>query len=73
LWHAFLPALRHRLKFVPDWERLGRQDGLIVEGDTEAIARDRVAAALVVRCAPTPDDRRGIFAFFADRFGDHGG
>ncbi len=73
LWRAFLPALRHRLKFVPDWERLGRQDGLIRDGDTEATARDRVAAAFVVHCAATPDDRRGVSAFFAGRFGDHSG
>lgn len=73
LWHAFLPALRHRLKFVPDWEQLSRQDGLIADGDPEVTARDRVIAAFVMRCAPTPDDRRGVAAFFADRFGDHSG
>jgi MoxR-like ATPase len=73
LWHTFLPALRHRLKFVPDWERLGRQDGLITDGDGEVTARDRLIAAFVILCAPTADDRRGVAAFFADRFGDHRG
>ena len=69
LWHAFLPALRHRLKFVPDWDRLARGDGLVTDGDTEAAARDRVIAAFVMGCAPTSDDRRGLSAFFAARFG----
>ena len=73
LWHALLPALRHRLRFVPDWDRLAQADGLVPEGCGEALARDRVIAAFVVRCAPTRDDRRGLGAFFAARFGGHDG
>jgi MoxR-like ATPase len=74
LWDAFLPALRHRLKFVPDWERIGRQDGLIPDGYSEAMARDRLVAAVVVKCAPSEESRRGVAAYFAAgfsaRFGD---
>ncbi len=68
LWDAFLPALRHRLKFVPDWERMARQDGLIPEGCAEAVARDRLVAAFVEKCAPSEESRRGVAAYFADHF-----
>jgi len=68
LWHALLPALRHRLKFVPDWDRLARDDRLIGDGDTEAAARDRVIAAFIMGCAPTSEERRGLGAFLTARF-----
>jgi MoxR-like ATPase len=68
LWDAFLPALRHRLKLTPDWERIGRQDGLIPGGDSEAVARDRVVAAFVEACAPSEESRRGVAAYFAAYF-----